>query len=145
MNDTLGKNPKKYFFPDKNNYLCEKCNYTTKNKKDFKRHLTSKKHNNGYHGNKKKTTNKPTKVKEKKPTSGNFECLECGKIYKYASGLYRHKKICKHINPQIESDVDPEKASLKKEVEDLKKMMKLFMGNTIKKQNMLILSNHLQQ
>ena len=40
MNDTLGKNPKKYFFPDKNNYLCEKCNYTTKNKKDFKRHLT---------------------------------------------------------------------------------------------------------
>ena len=87
---------------------------------------------------KKKTTNKPTKVKEKKPTSGNFECLECGKIYKYASGLYRHKKICKSINPQIEYEFDPEKASLKKEVEDLKKMMKLFMGNTIKKQNQVL-------
>lgn len=54
MNDTLGKNPENYFCENENYYLCEKCNYTTKNKKDFKRHLISKKHNKGYHGNKKK-------------------------------------------------------------------------------------------
>lgn len=138
MNDTLGKNPENYFCENENYYLCEKCNYTTKNKKDFKRHLTSKKHNKGYHGNKKKSISKTTKVKAKKSTTGIFECLECGKIYKYASGLYRHKKICKPINSQIEYEIDPEKESLKKEVEDLKQMMKLFMGNTIKKQNQVL-------
>ena len=138
MKDTLGKNPENYFCENENYYLCEKCNYTTKNKKDFKRHLTSKKHNKGYHGNKKKSISKTTKVKAKKSTTGNFECLECGKIYKYASGLYRHKKICKPINSQIEYEIDPEKESLKKEVEDLKQMMKLFMGNTIKKQNQVL-------
>ncbi len=42
MNDTLGKNPENYFCENENYYLCEKCNYTTKNKKDFKRHLISK-------------------------------------------------------------------------------------------------------
>jgi len=138
MNDTLGKNPENYFCENENYYLCEKCNYTTKNKKDFKRHLISKKHNKGYHGNKKKIISKTTKVKAKKSTTGIFECLECGKIYKYASGLYRHKKICKPVNSQIEYDIDPEKESLKKEVEDLKQMMKLFMGNTIKKQNQVL-------
>ena len=138
MNDTLGKNPENYFCENENYYLCQKCNYTTKNKKDFKRHLTSKKHNKGYHGNKKKSISKTTKVKAKKSTTGIFECLECGKIYKYASGLYRHKKICKPINSQIEYEIDPEKESLKKEVEDLKQMMKLFMGNTIKKQNQVL-------
>lgn len=109
------KTPKKYF--------CEKCNYCTKNKKDFRRHEQTAKH--------------------KKNISNLYSCDICGKAYKYASGLSKHKQ-CKHkkkvvtVESIIEDEIDPEKASLKKEVEDLKQMMKLFMGNTIKKQNQVL-------
>jgi len=58
------------------NYYCEKCEYITKNKQSYNRHLISKKHNE---------TNKETYI---------FVCLNCNKKYKYQSGLCNHKKYC---------------------------------------------------
>ena len=61
-------------------FFCEKCNYCSNKKSDFNKHLQSKKHND---------TN-DTLHDTKKVA---FTC-SCGKIYKYHSGFYRHKKTC---------------------------------------------------
>ncbi len=74
MNDT--KNSQKFstFF------RCEKCDYNTCRKSDLMKHFNSKKHND--------TINDTKKL--------SFMC-DCGKIYKYHSGYFRHKKTCKYI------------------------------------------------
>tara|TARA_Y100000389_G_scaffold171984_1_gene180045 strand:+ start:5287 stop:6171 length:885 start_codon:yes stop_codon:yes gene_type:complete len=61
-------------------FYCEKCNYCSNKKSDYNKHLQSKKH---------KDTN-DTLDDTKKVA---FIC-SCGKIYKYHSGFYRHKKTC---------------------------------------------------
>ena len=63
-------------------FSCKKCNYNCSNKKDFKRHLTTVKHQMITNGNDKSPKN---------PTS--YIC-ECGKKYRFSSGLSRHKKYC---------------------------------------------------
>ena len=64
-----------------NEYICTKCRFSTKNLKDFRRHLKTKKH-------KKKPQKKPLTINEKK-----FVCL-CGKKYRFQSGLSKHKFKC---------------------------------------------------
>ena len=63
-------------------YICMKCRFATKNLKDFKRHLNTKKH-------KKNPKLLPKTIKNKE-----FKCL-CGKMYRFASGLSKHKTKCK--------------------------------------------------
>jgi hypothetical protein len=75
MNTIISQNTPK----SQNKYCCEKCNYYTSNKFDYNKHLQTKKHNN---------TNKCIK---------SYECI-CGKVYKYHSGLYNHKKYCNYEN-----------------------------------------------
>ena len=70
-------------------YICIKCRFGTKNLKDFKRHLNTKKH-------KKKPQKKPQIINKKK-----FSCL-CGKTYKFQSGLSKHYKKCKKYNEKYE-------------------------------------------
>ena len=70
-------------------YICIKCRFGTKNLKDFKRHLNTKKH-------KKKPQKKPHIISKKK-----FSCL-CGKTYKFQSGLSKHYKKCKKYNEKYE-------------------------------------------
>jgi len=57
------------------NYHCEKCKYTTKDKKDFNKHKLTLKHN------------KSVEVQKK----NLFECKKCGRCYRHRSGLSRHK------------------------------------------------------
>ena len=78
-------------------YFCENCDYQTGNKKDYSKHLTTAKH--------KKIVN-DSKNPQKIPKSQNigFHCI-CGKIYKYDSGYYRHKKVCTFINNNHFEDV----------------------------------------
>ena len=66
-------------------YYCCYCEFDTKNLKDFKRHLNTKKHQKK---TPKKTPNFDTDSNER------FECI-CGKDYKFASGLSKHKAKCK--------------------------------------------------
>jgi len=58
-------------------YLCTHCNYQTKYKHHFNRHITTDKHNNNI-----KKDNK-------------FRC-ECGRTYSHKSGLCKHKHKCNH-------------------------------------------------
>ena len=64
------------------NFSCQKCDYATTNKFDWKKHISTTKHKNG--------NSKVTKCMK----TLNFTCICCGKGYKFKSGLSRHKKKC---------------------------------------------------
>ena len=68
---------------------CDKCKYVANRKSDLVKHLKSKKHNDTLNDTKKST----------------YSCV-CGKIYKFHSGYYRHKKKCDIIeNKGINNDI----------------------------------------
>ena len=70
------------------NFCCEKCDFTTCNKNDYTRHLSTGKHQ--------MLTNADKKTqKNSKP----FQC-DCGKQYKHRQSLFVHKKKCKIIEQQ---------------------------------------------
>ena len=118
------KNPKKFY--------CKKCDFASSNKKDFCRHLSTRKHLKDNKDN--------TWITKKTP----HHCMLCGKNYKYASGLSKHRKKCEpssvegsdeniiiNISPTcVEKNIiDLEKESLKEEVIELKKIMKQILNN----------------
>jgi hypothetical protein len=74
------------------NFDCIFCNYTTSRKSQYKRHLTTDKHKNNENDSK-MIVNDSTLV----PKSSKKYVCKCGKMYKYDSGYYRHKKMCKEI------------------------------------------------
>jgi len=70
--------------PQKPNvFICNKCDFSSSNKKDYKRHLLTRKHKN-----QQKST-----FDNKLPNTCEF----CNKQYKDRSGLWRHKKICAEL------------------------------------------------
>lgn len=75
------KNPKKIYGNKKVEYYCEKCDFLTSNKKDYTRHLKTKKHN------------RPKKTPKKTP-SVDFCCVVCKKKYKHQSSWSRHQTKC---------------------------------------------------
>jgi hypothetical protein len=76
-------------------FLCENCDFNTCNKKDYMRHISTGKH--------KRITNDNKRINEKTPDY--FQC-ECGKVYKYLSGLSRHRTKHNCINNQCEDEID---------------------------------------
>jgi len=77
-------------------YVCEKCKYTTSNKKDFTKHLLTLKH---------KKIKMVSNDNKKSPYVNmySYECI-CSKKYKFNSGLSRHKKVCTYIEHSDTSD-----------------------------------------
>ncbi len=72
-------------------YICEQCDFRCSKQSNYGKHLLTAKHIkriNGY----KKDINYIEK-EEKNADGENYTC-ECGKIYNYYSGLWRHKKKC---------------------------------------------------
>ena len=68
-------------------FVCEYCDYTTCKKTDYNKHLSTDKHKKAENGSKMVVNDS-----EKSPkVAQNYKC-NCGKIYKYDSGYYRHKK-----------------------------------------------------
>ena len=61
------------------NFLCKRCNFVTYDKKDYLRHCKTSKHK-----------------------KSKWICLTCGKQYKFASGLSRHK--CKTVSEPLNED-----------------------------------------
>ena len=66
-------------------FTCTKCRYVANNKRSWVRHISTLKHLSDY---------------DLYP----FECKDCGKKYKDASGLWRHSKLCT-ASPEITNDV----------------------------------------
>ena len=90
-------------------FRCEICNYKTKSGFNYNRHINSSKH-------KKKVC---PQIIEKK----TFVC-ECGKKYKFQSGLSKHKHKCKFVFEEklqiTTTEKDKEIQLLKAELADLK-------------------------
>ena len=76
------KKPQRNNCKKKVEYKCIKCNYITRNKKDFVRHLQTKKH-----------LRKLGKSIEKQQNV-EFMCKICKKKYKTHGGLWKHKQKC---------------------------------------------------
>jgi len=67
-------------------FVCKECDYKTSNRKDFKKHLDTKKHQ----------YNKYNTCTTKLPSERNMVC-PCGKSYNHRASLYNHKKHCKIV------------------------------------------------
>ena len=80
------KNAKKYY--------CEKCDYLSRNKYDFNRHILTRKHllDNKNARNSKKNA-KPFSSENIEVPKKLYTC-NCGKSYKYQSGLCKHRHKC---------------------------------------------------
>jgi hypothetical protein len=87
-------------------FYCHFCHYNTSRKSQYDRHLSTDKHKNKENGSKMVVND--SDLVQKVP---HFVC-DCGKIYKYDSGYYRHKKKCKfdyviqNTNAQVEDKDD---------------------------------------
>jgi hypothetical protein len=68
-------------------YCCATCEFTTSSKRDYSRHLVTNKHimmsNDGL----------------QKPTKPEIYKCDCGKLYKYRQGYYRHRQACAILSP----------------------------------------------
>ena len=76
-------NPNKKIRKSPEQFICEKCQYITHDKKDFKKHLATRKH---------EILTNPNEINPENPKT--LKKCECGKIYKHASSLCSHKKKC---------------------------------------------------
>jgi len=87
-------------------FICECCDFSCSNKKDYNRHLSTRKHK---------------KIIEDKNVSSlpkEWIC-ECGSSYKFSSGLSRHKKKCTIVNKNIQTTNEKENENDKKEIAKL--------------------------
>ena len=76
-------------------FCCEKCNYTSSSKKDYNKHLLTRKHKN--------TDNLLTLTDEKSQKNPTFIC-DCGNEYKHRQSLFNHKKKCSFKPTEAEPD-----------------------------------------
>jgi len=118
-------------------FSCESCHFNTCNKKDYTRHLQTKKH----------SINVSQCLSMENSQKNQYAC-GCGKIYKDNSGLWRHKKKCVK-QEETNSVIEPENktdfqllAELFKiqltENHELKELMKEQYKENVKLQQQLI-------
>ena len=113
------------FTPKKpNNFCCQICDFLTCNKKDYNRHIQTKKHIfNVYQS-------KSIEKTQKNP----YEC-NCGKTYKDNSGLWRHKKKCSFEEKLFQEN---EEIPQTNEISELKEFMKYLMKENSEMKNMMM-------
>jgi hypothetical protein len=123
INDIYPKKPISFF--------CETCSFITCNKKDYSRHILTKKH----------IINNNQCFSSKKNPKNPYECI-CGKTYKENSGLWRHKKVCKfdeklnENNSIIQDDKNDKLIEyLMKENKEIKEMILEIVKNGIHNTN----------
>jgi hypothetical protein len=71
-------------------FYCEKCNYRTGDKSNYKKHVLTTRH--------KRVTDCDINTTEStKSTERVFPCIKCNKKYKSRNGLWCHSKLCSSI------------------------------------------------
>jgi len=83
---------------------CEICDYTTSSKKDYQKHLLTRKHLD--------RTNRTDKSPKNPKNAKIYKC-ECGKIYKARNSLWYHKQKCDY-NTAIKEDVEENETQIVK-------------------------------
>lgn len=117
-------------------YYCQKCDYTSKNKSNFEKHLSTTKHKNG--------NTMVTNDNKKLQRVLKFKCKNCKKVYKFRSGLCRHRKNCKYVEENEVLNLTSEKLqdelSSQNEEEDTKNVstaLKLLAQTMAKQESIL--------
>ena len=107
-------NPSKQF----NIYNCAACNYNVRNRKDFKKHLETNKHNKNVMAYNLTQTIGPTINPVVSTSVGTIVgtsvgdtsvkpyLCKCGKTYTGRGGLWNHKKICNVQDKCSNSSID---------------------------------------
>ena len=70
-------------------FVCNICDYSTSNKKDYNKHLATIKHQKLTN----KVNNPPNNPLNNPPKSPNYTC-SCGNSYKHRQSLYTHSMKC---------------------------------------------------
>jgi hypothetical protein len=78
--------------------ICKTCDFTCSRNSEYIRHVSTAKHTSQSQGYKKDIK------KHQKNTETVFPCENCGKKYKFYSGLWRHKKLCNQTDLQINTE-----------------------------------------
>jgi hypothetical protein len=118
-------------------YTCEKCYYNTSNKKDYNKHILTRKHLNRTALN---------NLEQEKGEPEKFICKNCNKTYKARNSLWYHEQKCKknectlnqiNIDSSITDPSDNIIQLLLKENSDFKNIiMEVIKSNTeLQKQN----------
>lgn len=99
-------------------YECNICNFNSKNKKDYMRHLNTNKHN--------QLANKDND----NDNSNNKNVCDCGKVYKYMSSLSKHRKKCNLVlkENQVENSININEP--KEEIDYKELVMQLLQQNS---------------
>ena len=103
-------------------FCCNTCYYSTCKLSDYTKHLSTDKHKK--HENDSKMV---VNDSEKSPKIAHYTC-ECGKIYKYDSGYYRHKKKCQLS--QIKTDELTDKNLILMLINQNKELMEIVKNGT---------------
>ena len=99
-------------------YYCKKCDFSTSRISHWERHILTPKH-----------LDYVEKVNKKNKDSKKHICV-CGKAYKYASGLCKHKKKCFiFLKEQQDTIITDENKALKSEITKLKSAIPSLMDN----------------
>ena len=86
-------------------FHCKECNFSTKNKYDWNKHILTNKHK--FKVLKKSNTDLHNeKEKKNKKVFKNFQCKKCNKSYRYSSGLSRHEKTCLFNNDNENEEIN---------------------------------------
>ena len=104
-------------------HVCDFCDYTTSNKFDFNKHLSTRIHKR----KQMETTWKPNIA------TPSFECETCGKQYSSRAGLWKHKKT-RHSSPEQPSQqpqAEQSTADLRAEMMEMMKLILDRIGNSI--------------
>ena len=102
-------------------FVCTPCDFSSFNKKDYSRHIETKKH----------IFNVPQCFSIDKSQKTPYECV-CGRTYKDNSGLWRHKKKC------LTEELDSEDNTQSNEIQELKEFMKYLMKENSEMKNMMM-------
>jgi len=116
-------------------FICEKCNFKTTNKKDYNRHLSTKKHNT-------------TEITHTIMENNIYRCL-CGKEYKHRGSIHNHKKNCNYKKegvPQEEKEEINYKElilTLLNQNKDLQELLITQQEEFMKKQQELLIKHYI--
>ena len=113
-------------------YSCESCDFKCSKLSNYNKHLATLKHINytsGYNKDMIKELENSTKVEEHR--------CECGKIYNYSSGLWRHKKKCNNPALSSETKLDIVELLINENKEFKNVILDLFKSNSELQKQML--------
>lgn len=110
-----------------NNLNCKYCDYNTKNKCDFKKHLVTKKHL-------KKKENYKGPIIEKQHS---LVCDICGKVYKYKSSIEKHRKICAINNSNKDAYDKKMEEFIKQQSENMKSLVESLESAAVSNKNVI--------